>query len=59
MHVDRGRDAGRPQRLLDELTALLADPAGLRAMGERARSLARPGAARQIASMILDLARRA
>ncbi len=47
-----------PERLLNELSALLADPAALRAMGERARSLARPDAARRIASMILDLARR-
>jgi UDP-N-acetylglucosamine--N-acetylmuramyl-(pentapeptide) pyrophosphoryl-undecaprenol N-acetylglucosamine transferase len=48
-----------PKRLLDALTRLLADPAALRTMGERARFLARPDAARQIASMILDLARRA
>ena len=48
-----------PERLLNELAALLADPVELRAMGERARSLARPDAARQIASMILELARRA
>ena len=48
-----------PERLLDELSRLLADPQDLRAMGERARTLARPDAARQIASMILDLARRA
>jgi UDP-N-acetylglucosamine--N-acetylmuramyl-(pentapeptide) pyrophosphoryl-undecaprenol N-acetylglucosamine transferase len=47
-----------PQRLLDELARLLADPKELRAMGERARTLVRPDAARQIASMILDLARR-
>jgi len=48
-----------PERLLNELSALLADPPALRAMGERARTLARPDAARQIASTILDLARRA
>ena len=48
-----------PERLLDELARLLADPEELRAMGARARTLARPDAARQIASMILELARRA
>ena len=48
-----------PERLLDELSRLLADPAELRAMGERTRRLARPGAARQIASMIVDLAAKA
>jgi UDP-N-acetylglucosamine--N-acetylmuramyl-(pentapeptide) pyrophosphoryl-undecaprenol N-acetylglucosamine transferase len=46
-----------PERLLNELSRLLADPAALRAMGERARSLARPDAARQIASMVVGLAR--
>ena len=48
-----------PERLLDELARLLADPEELRAMGERARTLARPDAARQIASTIVELARRA
>jgi UDP-N-acetylglucosamine--N-acetylmuramyl-(pentapeptide) pyrophosphoryl-undecaprenol N-acetylglucosamine transferase len=47
-----------PERLLHELTALLTDPAELRSMGERARTLARPDAARQIALMIVDLAAR-
>jgi UDP-N-acetylglucosamine--N-acetylmuramyl-(pentapeptide) pyrophosphoryl-undecaprenol N-acetylglucosamine transferase len=46
-----------PERLLNELSRLLADPAALRAMGERARSLARPGAAHEIASMVVELAR--
>jgi UDP-N-acetylglucosamine--N-acetylmuramyl-(pentapeptide) pyrophosphoryl-undecaprenol N-acetylglucosamine transferase len=45
-----------PERLLDELSRLLADPQSLRAMGERARSLARPDAARQIVAMIVELA---
>lgn len=48
-----------PDRLLRELAALLADPAELRAMGERARTLARPDAARKIAIMIADLAAKA
>jgi UDP-N-acetylglucosamine--N-acetylmuramyl-(pentapeptide) pyrophosphoryl-undecaprenol N-acetylglucosamine transferase len=47
-----------PERLLNELSRLLADPEELRAMGERARTLAKPDAARQIASMIEKLARR-
>jgi UDP-N-acetylglucosamine--N-acetylmuramyl-(pentapeptide) pyrophosphoryl-undecaprenol N-acetylglucosamine transferase len=47
-----------PERLLNELSRLLADPKVLRTMGERARTLARPDAARQIASMVVDLARR-
>jgi UDP-N-acetylglucosamine--N-acetylmuramyl-(pentapeptide) pyrophosphoryl-undecaprenol N-acetylglucosamine transferase len=51
-------ELAHPERLLDVLAVLLADPAGLRVMGERARALARPGAARQIASMIEKLARR-
>lgn len=46
-----------PERLLDELTTLLADPDGLRAMGERARALARPDAVREIAAMVARLAR--
>lgn len=44
------------QRLLNELVGLLDDPTTLRAMGERARSLARPDAARHIASIVVDLA---
>ena len=51
-------ELAHPERLLDVLAVLLADPAALRVMGERARALARPGAARQIASMIEKLARR-
>jgi len=51
-------ELANPDRLLEELAGLLADPAALRAMGERARTLARPDAARQIAAMVADLARR-
>jgi len=47
-----------PVRLLNELSRLLADPAALHAMGEQARTLARPDAARQIASMVVDHAHR-
>jgi len=48
-----------PKWLLNELATLLADPLALHAMGERARTLARPDAARQIALMIVDLAAKA
>jgi UDP-N-acetylglucosamine--N-acetylmuramyl-(pentapeptide) pyrophosphoryl-undecaprenol N-acetylglucosamine transferase len=51
-------ELAHPERLLDVLAVLLADQAGLRVMGERARTLARPDAARQIASTIEKLARR-
>jgi UDP-N-acetylglucosamine--N-acetylmuramyl-(pentapeptide) pyrophosphoryl-undecaprenol N-acetylglucosamine transferase len=50
-------ELAEPDRLLDELSRLLADPQALRAMGERAHSLARPDAARQIAAMVVELAR--
>jgi UDP-N-acetylglucosamine--N-acetylmuramyl-(pentapeptide) pyrophosphoryl-undecaprenol N-acetylglucosamine transferase len=43
-------------RLADEVTGLLADPARLGAMGEAARRLARPDAARRIAELVLELA---
>ena len=46
-----------PERLLEELTALLTDPGELRAMGERARTLARPDAAEVIAEMASKLAK--
>ncbi len=45
-----------PERLLDAVTALLANPAELRAMGERALSLAVPDAADRIARLILEAA---
>ena len=43
-------------RLLDTLLGLLGDPDQLHAMGEKARSLAHPDAARQIADQIRALA---
>ncbi len=49
-------ELAHPGWLLDELARLLAAPEELRAMGERARLLARPDAARQIAAMLVDLA---
>ena len=52
-------ELGDPERLLNVLAVLLADPAGLRVMGERARTLARPDAAHKIASIIVQLAHRA
>jgi UDP-N-acetylglucosamine--N-acetylmuramyl-(pentapeptide) pyrophosphoryl-undecaprenol N-acetylglucosamine transferase len=44
-------------RLRGEVEALLGDPGRLRWMADAARSLARPGAADQIATGLLDLAR--
>lgn len=45
-----------PERLVDTLTRLLADRAGLRAMGARARSLAVPDAALRLARLIREVA---
>ena len=45
-----------PEVLLDELVELLGDPEALRVMGERARTLARPEAVREIAAMVVNLA---
>jgi UDP-N-acetylglucosamine--N-acetylmuramyl-(pentapeptide) pyrophosphoryl-undecaprenol N-acetylglucosamine transferase len=45
-----------PDRLLESLTAMLANIPELRAMGERARTLAHPDAASRIASMAISLA---
>ncbi len=45
-----------PERLLRELTALFTDRDRLTRMGEHARSLARPDAARHIATMVRALA---
>jgi UDP-N-acetylglucosamine--N-acetylmuramyl-(pentapeptide) pyrophosphoryl-undecaprenol N-acetylglucosamine transferase len=56
-HMLSEAELADPEPLLIELSRLLADPAMLRAMGEQARTLARPDAARQIASMVVDLAR--
>jgi UDP-N-acetylglucosamine--N-acetylmuramyl-(pentapeptide) pyrophosphoryl-undecaprenol N-acetylglucosamine transferase len=47
-----------PDRLCAELVSLLNDRPRLRAMGERARGLARPGALAKIAEMLRALARR-
>jgi UDP-N-acetylglucosamine--N-acetylmuramyl-(pentapeptide) pyrophosphoryl-undecaprenol N-acetylglucosamine transferase len=47
-----------PEVLLAELTRLLLDRPELAAMGERARTLAHPGALQRIAGMILGLAGR-
>jgi UDP-N-acetylglucosamine--N-acetylmuramyl-(pentapeptide) pyrophosphoryl-undecaprenol N-acetylglucosamine transferase len=44
-----------PERLLGSLTAMLGDRAELLAMGERARTLAHPDAARRIAAIAADL----
>ena len=48
-----------PERLAEEVRALLAEPSRLRAMAERARSLATPDAAERLVDLILALARRA
>jgi UDP-N-acetylglucosamine--N-acetylmuramyl-(pentapeptide) pyrophosphoryl-undecaprenol N-acetylglucosamine transferase len=45
-------------RLAAEVAGLLADPARLRTMGERARALATPDAAERLVDLILELARR-
>jgi UDP-N-acetylglucosamine--N-acetylmuramyl-(pentapeptide) pyrophosphoryl-undecaprenol N-acetylglucosamine transferase len=50
-------ELAHPERLLNELSVLLTDPLELRAMGERARTLARPNAAHEIASIVVGLAR--
>ena len=46
-----------PDAVLGELVSMLDDCEVLRTMGERARTLARPDAAREIAGMVLELAR--
>jgi len=45
-----------PERLVDALTRLLADLAGLKAMGARARALAAPDAAQRLARLIREVA---
>jgi UDP-N-acetylglucosamine--N-acetylmuramyl-(pentapeptide) pyrophosphoryl-undecaprenol N-acetylglucosamine transferase len=45
-------------RVLSELVSMLDDSEALRAMGERARTLARPDAALQVAGMVLELAKK-
>jgi len=51
------KDADAAAQLLPAVTALLGDPARLRAMGDAARRLARPGAAAAIADAVERLAR--
>ena len=46
-----------PEKLLAALTTLLNDRSALTAMGERARTLARPGALERIAAIVAGLAR--
>jgi UDP-N-acetylglucosamine--N-acetylmuramyl-(pentapeptide) pyrophosphoryl-undecaprenol N-acetylglucosamine transferase len=46
-----------PDRLLEELAGMLEDRDELRAMGERSRKLARPEAVKEIAAMVVELAR--
>jgi UDP-N-acetylglucosamine--N-acetylmuramyl-(pentapeptide) pyrophosphoryl-undecaprenol N-acetylglucosamine transferase len=50
-------EMANPDALLRELTTLLEDPQLLRIMGERARTLARPNAVRDIAAMVVALSR--
>jgi len=52
-----GAEAAQQERLLAALTALLADPARLRAMGAAARTQAHPDAAERIACRLVELAR--
>jgi UDP-N-acetylglucosamine--N-acetylmuramyl-(pentapeptide) pyrophosphoryl-undecaprenol N-acetylglucosamine transferase len=44
------------ERLLDTIITLFGDPAGLAAMGERARTLAHPDAAQRIAAIVVTIA---
>lgn len=44
-----------PERLAAEVTSLLADPEGLREMGRRAKALARPRAADDLAEAVIAL----
>jgi UDP-N-acetylglucosamine--N-acetylmuramyl-(pentapeptide) pyrophosphoryl-undecaprenol N-acetylglucosamine transferase len=50
------RELADPERLLGELTALLADRSTLLAMGERARTLTHTDAVREIADIVVALA---
>jgi len=45
-----------PELLLERITSLLADPARLKDMGERARALAIPDAAERIVALLLEVA---
>ena len=46
-----------PAVLLERIQSLLADPAALKEMGERARTLAVPDAAERLVTILLDTAR--
>ena len=48
-----------PERLVREVSHLLADPARLRTMAAHARALATPDAAERLVDLVLELARRA
>jgi UDP-N-acetylglucosamine--N-acetylmuramyl-(pentapeptide) pyrophosphoryl-undecaprenol N-acetylglucosamine transferase len=48
-----------PERLVAEVRALLAEPARLRTMAERARGLATPDAAERLVDLVLAVAGRA
>jgi UDP-N-acetylglucosamine--N-acetylmuramyl-(pentapeptide) pyrophosphoryl-undecaprenol N-acetylglucosamine transferase len=48
-----------PERLVREVSGLLADPARLRTMATRARALAVPDAAERLVDLVLALGRRA
>lgn len=45
-----------PRRVLEEIRGLLAQPAALKEMGERARSLAVPDAAERLLALLLEVA---
>jgi UDP-N-acetylglucosamine--N-acetylmuramyl-(pentapeptide) pyrophosphoryl-undecaprenol N-acetylglucosamine transferase len=45
-----------PELLLERIRGLLADPAGLKDMGERARTLAIPDAADRLVNLLLEVA---
>jgi UDP-N-acetylglucosamine--N-acetylmuramyl-(pentapeptide) pyrophosphoryl-undecaprenol N-acetylglucosamine transferase len=45
-----------PELLLERIRGLLADPAGLKDMGERARTLAVPDAAERLVNLLLEVA---
>jgi UDP-N-acetylglucosamine--N-acetylmuramyl-(pentapeptide) pyrophosphoryl-undecaprenol N-acetylglucosamine transferase len=51
------QDALTPERLVERVEALLADPRRLKEMAERARALAVPDAAERIVSLLLEVAR--
>jgi UDP-N-acetylglucosamine--N-acetylmuramyl-(pentapeptide) pyrophosphoryl-undecaprenol N-acetylglucosamine transferase len=62
-HVERAggcavlpQDQLTPERLLEQIRALLADPATLKEMGERARTVAIPDAADRLATLLLQVA---